>query len=218
MPYVNTRTAVKTLSLCPNTLRKYADDGRINTIRDAANRRRYDIETYLKLNRPTELLGYARVSSAKQKDDLVRQVAYIHSIYPNIEIIKDVGSGLNFKRKGFKTLLGRILSGDKLQVVVTHKDRLARFGTDIVKHLLELNNGELLVLNQDIGKSPEAELVTDMLAILHHFSCRIHGRRSHKCQENKTLPFCESESKVEELARSLKIRLQQDSRALRTAG
>lgn len=211
MPFVTTRQAVKELGLHPNTLRKYADDGRIRVIRDAANRRRYDVETYLKLVKPTDIVGYARVSSAKQQDDLKRQVEYIHSVYPNIEVIKDVGSGLNFKRKGFRALLGQILSGHKLNVVVTHKDRLARFGTDIVKFLLESNNGELLVLNQDIGKSPEAELITDMLAILHHFSCRMHGRRSHQYKKDKTLPLSCSKEQTEELARSLKICLQQNS-------
>jgi predicted site-specific integrase-resolvase len=92
------------------------------------------------------------------------------TIYPQAEIIKDIGSGLNFKRKGLQTLLERLLREDKLKVVVAHRDRLARFSFDLIKFLVEKNGGELLVLDTPLA-SAEAELTAELLATLHHCSC-----------------------------------------------
>lgn len=99
--------------------------------------------------------------------------------YPQAEIVKDIGSGLNFKRKGFKALLERAMSGDKLTVVVAHRDRLCRFGFDLVRDIIERSGGRIMVLNET-RLSPEQELVTDLLSIIHIFSARLHGLRSYK--------------------------------------
>jgi putative resolvase len=131
---------------------------------------------------------YCRVSSSKQKDDLARQVVFMREKFPSSEIIQDIGSGINYKRNGIKTILERLLQGEKLTVVVAFKDRLARFGTEIFKFLIEKNGGEFLVLN-DNKFSPERELTEDLLAILTVFSCRMHGLRRYKqeIKENKDL-------------------------------
>ncbi len=76
---------------------------------------------------------YCRVSSSKQRDDLARQVAYLHGFFPEAEIIKDIGSGLNYKRKGLRTILERVVRPDKLTVVVAHRDRLTRFGFELIE-------------------------------------------------------------------------------------
>ncbi|NEQ86669.1 MAG: recombinase family protein, partial [Moorea sp. SIO2I5] len=91
---------------------------------------------------------YCRVSSTKQRDDLARQVAYLHSLFPEAEIIKDIGSGLNYNRKGLRTILERVVSGDQLTVVVTCRDRLTRFGFELIEYLVGLNGGKILVLDQ----------------------------------------------------------------------
>lgn len=218
MPYVSTRKAVELLNLCPNTLRKYADTGKINVIKDLAGRRRYDVETFLHKGPNPEIIGYARFSSYKQKDDLLRQVEYIRSIYPSIEVIQDVGSGLNFKRKGLRTLLGRILQGCKFQLVVAHKDRLARFGSELIRFLLEQNGGSLVVLLQDIGEPEEAELTGDLLAILHHFSCRMHGKRSHKSSKSSSVPNTPTKSDTTSMVENLKVHLQQNHRVSKRGG
>jgi predicted site-specific integrase-resolvase len=108
--------------------------------------------------------------------------------FPQAEIIQDIGSGLNFKRKGLNSILGRLLRKDKLTVVVAHKDRLARFGTEIIEFLISENGGELMVLDKN-ELSPSQELTQDLLAILTVFSCRMHGLRrySKQIEEDKNL-------------------------------
>lgn len=179
MEYVPSRIAAKTLGLHPNTLRKWADAGKINHIKTASGQRRYDIETFLGQSQSTRTICYCRVSSYKQKDDLYRQVEFMRQAYPEAEIVKDIGSGINFKRKGLKTILDAAIDGDKLKVVVAHRDRLCRFGFDLIEWILQRNSGEIVVLNQT-KLSPERELTQDLLTILHVFSCRMHGLRSYK--------------------------------------
>ena len=109
-----------------------------------------------------------------------RQVAFMRERYPDAEIVSDVGSGLNFRRKGLLAILERLHQGDKLRVVVAYRDRLGRFGTELIETLLERNGGELVVLNQR-DLSAEEELTTDLLAILTAFGARVNGlRRYHK--------------------------------------
>ena len=103
----------------------------------------------------------------------------MQDLYPQAEIIQDVGGGLNWKRKGLLSLLERLHSGDKLQVVVAHRDRLARFGFELLVWLVERNGGQVVVLG-GTDHSPEQELTEDILAILHTFSCRLHGLRRYK--------------------------------------
>ena len=115
--------------------------------------------------------------------------------YPNAEIIRDVGSGLNFRRKGLLAILERLHQGDKLRVVVAYRDRLARFGTELIETLLERNGWELVVLNQR-DLSAEEELTTDLLAILTVFGVRVNGLRRYnkEIKEDKTLPGRRAES------------------------
>jgi predicted site-specific integrase-resolvase len=155
------------------------------------------------------------VSSAKQRDDLDSQIAYLAALYPEAEIIKDIGSGLNYKRKGLKTILEQSSSGNKFTLVVAHKDRLARFGTELIEHMLNVNGCKLLVLNNNIQKSdPQRELTEDLLAIIHIFSCRLYGQRrysNNKKQEDTSIPNSDTEGNIEELVRNLKTSLQQDN-------
>lgn len=88
------------------------------------------------------------MSSQKQRDDLERQVERMQGIYKEAEIIRDIGSGLNFKRKGLQTLLERLMQGDKLQIVVAYRDKLARFGFDLIEFLARENGGQIVVLEQ----------------------------------------------------------------------
>jgi predicted site-specific integrase-resolvase len=178
MAYIPLRKAVEFLGLHPNTLRKYADEGKIKSIKNPAGQRLYDVESYIRDTVGTTTVCYCRVSSAKQRDDLDRQVAYMQSIYPDAEIVRDIGSGLNFKRKGLQTLLVRLMRGDKLTVIVACRDRLCRFGFEIFEFMAEQNGGSIVVLENSVH-CPETELTTDLLSILHVFSCRMHGLRSY---------------------------------------
>ena len=179
--YIPLRKAAQELRLHPNTLRKYADNGTIPSIKNAAGQRLFDVQCYIRGAASASVVCYCRVSSNKQRDDLERQVACMQERYPSAEIVRDIGSGINFKRKGLRALLVRLLAGDKLTLVVAHKDRLARFGFDLVRYLVEQNGGEIVVLDQAVH-SPTVELTQDLLSILTVFSCRMHGLRKYRDQ------------------------------------
>ena len=189
MAYIPLRKAVEFLGLHPNTLRRYADEGQIKSIKNAAGQRLYDVESYQRNSTTATIVCYCRVSSAKQRDDLIRQIAFMRELYPTAEIIQDIGSGLNFKRKGLQALLVRFMRGDKLTVIVACRDRLCRFGFELFDFMAKQNGGEILVLDRSVH-SPETELTADLLAILHVFSCRMHGLRSYskKIKEDPSIP------------------------------
>ncbi|MBD2554068.1 IS607 family transposase [Limnothrix sp. FACHB-708] len=189
MAYIPLRKAVEFLGLHPNTLRKYADEGKIETIRNEAGQRLYNVESYGRKATRSTVVCYCRVSSAKQRDDLARQVQFMRDRYPEAEIIQDIGSGLNFKRKGLQSLLVRLMRGDQLQIVVACRDRLCRFGFELFEFMVQQNGGELVVLDQSVH-CPESELTADLLAILHLFSRRMPGLRSYRkaIQEDPNLP------------------------------
>jgi predicted site-specific integrase-resolvase len=191
MTLVPLRKAVEATGLHPNTLRKYADNGTIHSIRNEANQRLFDVDGYIQRTQPKHgyTVCYCRVSSSKQRDDLDRQVAYMQSLYPQAEVIKDIASGLNFKRKGLKTLLERLMRGDQFTLVVACRDRLVRFGFELFEYLVELNGGTIVVLSNP-ENCPESELTADLLSIIHVFSCRVHGLRKYgkKVKEDKSLP------------------------------
>ena len=189
MAYVPLRKAVERLELHPNTLRRYADEGKIQIIKNEAGQRLYNVEAYIARAANASLVCYCRVSSPKQKDDLQRQIAYMQSLYPEAEIIKDIGSGLNFKRKGLRSILDRLLRGDKLKIVVACRDRLCRFGFELIQYMVEQNGGEIVVQEQTVH-CPQTKLTTDLLSIIHVFSCRMHGLRkySKKIKEDKDIP------------------------------
>jgi excisionase family DNA binding protein len=186
--------------LHPNTIRRWADEGKIYSTRTKGGHRRVDISEYI-LPRPSEprkeeiTICYCRVSSAKQKDDLERQIAYMRECYPSAEIVKDIGSGINFKRKGLRGILERSMQGTVITLVVAYRDRLARFGSEIIEFVLQQTGGKLVVLN-DVSLSPERELTQDLLTVLHVFSCRLHGLRKYriKIAEDKDLSHSNPES------------------------
>lgn len=163
----------------PNTLRKYADEGKIKVIKNEAGQRLFDIESYIGESKSVATVCYARVSSRHQSNDLPRQRDYLQGLYPTAEIITDVGSGLNFKRKGLLSILERVMRGDKLTIVVAHKDRLARFGFDLIRWMVEQNGGQIVVLDQS-AYSPQQELVADLLAIITVFGARVNGLRRYR--------------------------------------
>jgi predicted site-specific integrase-resolvase len=135
------------------------------------------------------LFATAVSASAKQRDDLARQVHFMRERHPEAEIIEDIGSGLNFKRKGLQALLVRFMRGDKLTLVVACRDRLCRFGFELFEFMAERNGGRVVVLSEP-AHCPESELTADLLAILHVFSCRMHGLRRYRkeIKEDPSIP------------------------------
>lgn len=153
--------------------------------RTVSGHKRYTRETLLNAaekggirNKTRKKVCYARVSSNSQKDDLERQIKWFRKGYPNHEIVSDIGSGLNFKRKGFNSILEQGVRGDIEEVVVTHRDRLCRFGFELAERFIKRGGGKIVVLNQE-KDSPESELVSDLISIITVFAARVHGLRAH---------------------------------------
>ena len=127
---------------------------------------------------------YARVSTRNHRPDLLHQVAALeqycqqHGIIPS-DTMQDIGSGLNYHRKGFKQLFEDIEVGKVRQVIVAHKDRLVRFGFEWFAEFCARHGTALGVMNQET-LSPEQEMVNDLLSIVHVFSARLYGLRSYR--------------------------------------
>jgi len=166
-----------------NTLRSWADSNKVVYKRKPSGHRIYLIssncvETTELTSQFRENIIYCRVSSSKQKDDLDRQCSFLLDKYPGSKIIKDIGSGLNYKRKGLLKLLE--LSNNKRvnQIIISSKDRLCRFGFELIEWQLLQNNTKILVHDQT-DKTPEQEFTEDILAILQVFACRWNGKRKY---------------------------------------
>ena len=190
--YVRATNIRKIYDVSYVTLRRWAEDGKIRFKQTKdGGKRLYCINDIYKLyNRGRETeeeekrtrVCYARVSSAHQKEDLERQVEQLKKEYPSNEIIKDIGSGLNWSRKGFTSLLDRIVSGTVEEVVVAYKDRLCRFGYELIEQICKKFNTKLLVLNKNEEKQKDrnVELSEDLLSIVNVFVARNNGLRAGK--------------------------------------
>ena len=209
MSYLPSRQAAERLGLHPQTLRRYARQGKIPYYRNAGGQRLYDADAFLRGIATPSVVCYCRVSSPKQRGDLQHQAAQMRDLYPDAEIVTDVAGGLNWKRKGLLSILERLHRGDKLTLVVAHRDRLARFGFELIQWLVQQNGGSVLVLNQP-DSSPQSELTEDLLSILHSFSCRMHGLRRYQraITEDKTLSHDPAEADDEDLAGRQPVDLQ----------
>ena len=132
-------------------------------------------------------IAYARVSSHHQKEDLVRQQQVLEMYCANqcwtFELISDLGSGMNYKKKGLNKLLEAIMNNEIGRLVLTHEDRLLRFGAELVFALCEAKNVEIVILNQGENLSFEEELAQDVLEIITVFSARLYGSRIKKNQK-----------------------------------
>jgi predicted site-specific integrase-resolvase len=130
---------------------------------------------------------YCRVSTRKQLDDLSRQVEFItQPQYVGYTVIKDIGSGINFKRKGLSKILDACIRQTIGTIVVAHKDRLSRFAFDLIEQIVIKGGGCIKVLdNTDNQKSREQELSEDLLSIIHIFNCKQMGARSYKAKNSK---------------------------------
>lgn len=172
-----------------STLRRWDFEGRLIAKRTIGNQRYYDEhDLQIALNLPTSLderktVVYCRVSSSGQKDDLQSQIKAMESFclgggIPVNEWITEIGGGLNFKRKKFLSIMKGIRLGEINHLIVAHKDRLVRFGFDFFEEYCDWYGCKLTVANQQ-SLSPEQEMVEDLLAIVHTFSCRLYGLRSY---------------------------------------
>ena len=181
--------AAAELGVTRETLRRWEATGKIASSRTPNGHRRYDLfqlRGMIPKKNPEEkrTVAYARVSSHDQKSDLARQVMVLESYCANhgwkFEVVQDLGSGLNYNKKGLRRLIKEIFSGSVQRLVVAHKDRLLRFGAELVFSLCEQFGTEVVIINSSEDSSFEDDLVQDVLEIITVFSARLYGARSRK--------------------------------------
>jgi putative resolvase len=174
----------------PKTLQGWDRSGVLPAHRTASGRRYWlkeDLDRYLGRTtavRTRTLIAYCRVSSQAQRPDLKNQRSVLEDFcavrgLANVEFVSEIGGGLNFKRKGFLEVIDRIERNEVSHLIAAHKDRLTRFGFDLLKHICETHGCELLILEQE-KLSPEREMVEDLMTIVHCFSSRLYGLRNYR--------------------------------------
>lgn len=181
------KEAKELLGVTTWTIQQWDREGKIKCVRTVGGRRRVpesEIKRLLGLREERAVVGYVRVSSSTQKDDLERQKQLILSYakergYGEIQILTDIGSGLNERRENFLKLLEMVSEKKVSKVVVAYEDRLTRFGFETLKMLFLVFGTEIEVIN-DGEKTPEEELVEDLITIVSHFAGKLYGLRSHR--------------------------------------
>ena len=185
--YITIGKAAKELGVSVCTLRRWDGCGKLKSaFRTLGKHRRYLILDILKLKKTNQRvnIGYARVSSYDQKRDLHTQIRVLQQFadkkqIPMFSIMSDLGSGLNFKKKGLNQLISMILSSQIDTIYLTHKDRLLRFGNELIVMIAKQFNTKVVILHQQ-EEGFETKLAKDVLEIITVFSARLYGSRSHK--------------------------------------
>lgn len=180
-----------------STLRRWETEGRIVPERTLGNQRIYTddhLSLVRKLGRektakPMNTIIYCRVSSSGQKGDLARQVSAMESFCLSqgvaiTEVVTEIGGGLNFKRPKFLNIIRSAIAGEIRFLYVAHKDRLCRFGFELVEQIVQWGGGEIIIANAET-LSPTEELSADLLSIIHCFSSRLYGLRKYKSKVKK---------------------------------
>jgi putative resolvase len=201
--YVGSKEACELLGVHPRTLYIWEKKGLIETIRSSERGKRfYNIDKYFlnkgikchkinkiikcssieEINKQKKIkICYARVSSIGQKNDLERQKEVMKNKYPDYYLIEDIGSGINLTKKGLKIIIDLAIEGKLEELVIVHKDRLARFGYDLIEYLIKkYSNGKITIIEEKKDMEPEEEMVKDVLQIMNVFVAKINGRRKDK--------------------------------------
>lgn len=188
----------KLINRSVGTLRLWDRSGKLSPRRLPSGQRYYtedDLTKALSLTHteePTKLnVIYCRVSSPKQKKDLRRQVDAMESFcvasgFKIDSVIEEIGGGLNYKRPKFLQLMGMVERYEVQRLIIAHKDRLCRFGFEFFDNFTSRHGGEIIVANQQ-SMSPQQELVEDLMAVIHCFSCRLYGLRKYKSEIEKKI-------------------------------
>ena len=193
MKYFSAKTVSQMLGVSAQTLRNWDKEGKLKPSYVKSNGYRYYSEDLIlsytqerKTKKNLNVIGYARVSSKKQSDDLERQVnninQYLSSTYDTFDIITDIGSGINYKKPGLMKLIEKINKKEVDLIVVLYKDRLVRFGFELIEYFAALNNVKIEVLDK-VDKNQDEELVEDLVQIITVFSCKIQGKRKGKTKQ-----------------------------------
>ena len=183
----------KRIGKSARTLRRWDETGKLKAKRHPSGHRFYDESDIRKIlgieEESRKVIVYCRVSSSGQKDDLQSQIQAMEQFClssgtPVDEWVQEIGGGMNFKRKKFLSIMSRLQSGEISKILIAHKDRLVRFGFDFFDFMAKENGCKIVVVNQE-SLSPQQEMVEDLMAIIHTFSCRLYGLRKYKKEIKK---------------------------------
>lgn len=178
----------KLLGVSVVTLRRWEKSGRLkSSTRTLGYHRRYSYQSiYRLIYKKNELktICYSRVSSHDQKNDLIRQNEKLLDFakrqgYQHVESIMDLGSGLNYKKKGLNHLIHLIMNKEITRLILNHKERLLRFGSEILFKLCKLNHIDVIILEAK-EKDFNQELTENVIEIMTVFCAKLYGSRSHK--------------------------------------
>ena len=179
----------KLVGVTPTTLRRMHESGELIPHHISEGGTRYYSTDQLKFFtnndvKPVKLVvGYCRVSTPSQKDDLKTQIenvkSYMYAKGYQFEIVEDVGSGINYKKKGLQTLISKICNREISKIVVLYKDRLVRFGYEMLEYLCMIHDVEIEIID-NTEYSKEQELTDDLIQIITVFANRLYGQRSKK--------------------------------------
>jgi putative resolvase len=192
--FISRKEALKILGIHYHTLYRLVDNGDVEII-TIGSKNFYNVARYLKNqgvsldnNKIRKNICYCRVSSQKQKDDLLRQIEYMKQKYPNHEIISDIGSGLNMNRNGLLKIIDMGIKGEINELVIAYKDRLARFGYDMIENIIEkYSTGKIIIINNEMEKTPIEEVSDDIISIMNIYVAKINGLRKYKAKLKKTI-------------------------------
>ncbi len=198
--YVKGQKAAEILGVHQRTLYLWEKKGLIETIRTPANQRLYNVKKYMETqkketntrdldsldNEERLNICYIRVSSMSQKDDLERQREQMTKKYPEHTLIEDIGSGLNLNKRGIKKIIKLAIAGKVNELVVAYKDRLTRFGFELIEELIEeCSHGKIVIMNEDEKMEPEEELVKDVMSLMNVYVAKMNGLRKYKINHEK---------------------------------
>ena len=193
MKYYSSKDVTKILGVTAQTLRNWDKEGKLKPSYTKSNGYRYYSEDVIlsytqerKTKKDVNVVLYARVSSKEQQDDLERQISnlkeYAKDKYEKYDVISDIGSGINYEKPGLKKLIEMINKKQVDVIVVLYKDRLLRYGFELVEYFAKLNNVKIEVIDK-IDKNQDQELVEDLVQIITVFSCKLQGKRKKKTKE-----------------------------------
>jgi len=178
--FVSPTIASKHYNVSTETLRLWALEGKIKFTTTPKGHHRYELQSQPVIIPNRKRILYGRVSSSKQSNDLQHQIDYLISKYPGYTVIKDIGSGINFKRKGIVTILGFIFQGLVEEIVVAHRDRLTRIGFELFEFICQQFNTKLTVLSDKEDSDTDDEFTEDFMSIITYFTAKYHGLRKYK--------------------------------------
>ena len=190
------KQAAEILGVHQRTLYLWEKKGLIETVRTPGNKRLYNVNKFLEdnkckenicnnlddLDKETRLnIAYIRVSSQNQKDDLERQKQLMVHKFPNHIIIEDIGSGLNLNKRGIRKIIHLAIEGKINELVVAHRDRLTRFGFELIEEIInKYSKGKIVILSEPEKLEPEEEIVKDIMSIMNVYVAKINGLRKYK--------------------------------------